>query len=145
MVAATWRRGIGHVRGHNVVLGRNNRHATQIRHRRRGPLPGTEVKVVDPRTDETLSVDAIGEICARSFGVMTAYFDDLGSMDASGYCRIQGRLKDMIIRGGENIYPREIEDILHTHPGVAHVAVTGGQGMGRDGCCICAATPRPPS
>ena len=48
-------------------------------------------------------------------------------MDASGYCRIQGRLKDMIIRGGENIYPREIEDILYTHPGVAGVAVTGMQ------------------
>jgi fatty-acyl-CoA synthase len=76
---------------------------------------------------------------------MTAYFDDerataavidkdgwlhtgdLGSMDVSGYCRIQGRLKDMIIRGGENIYPREIEDILYTHPGVAGVAVTGVQ------------------
>ena len=109
------------------------------------PLPGTEVKVVDPRTDETLRVDAIGEICARGVGVMTGYFDDerataavidkdgwlhtgdLGSMDASGYCRIQGRLKDMIIRGGENIYPREIEDLLHTHPGVADVAVTGVQ------------------
>jgi fatty-acyl-CoA synthase len=109
------------------------------------PLPGTEVKVVDPRTDETLPVDAIGEMCARGVGVMTAYFDDerattavidkdgwlhtgdLGSMDASGYCRIHGRLKDMIIRGGENIYPREIEDILYMHPGVAGVAVTGVQ------------------
>ena len=107
------------------------------------PLPGTEVKVVDPRTDETLPVDAIGEICTRGVGVMTGYFDDerataavidkdgwlhtgdLGSMDASGYCRIQGRLKDMIIRGGENIYPREIEDVLYTHPGVVDVAVTG--------------------
>ena len=94
---------------------------------------------------ETLPVDAIGEICARGVGVMTAYFDDepataavidkdgwlhtgdLGSIDATGYCRIQGRLKDMIIRGGENIYPREIEDILYMHPGVAGVAVTGVQ------------------
>ena len=50
---------------------------------------------------------------------------DLGSMDADGYCRIQGRLKDMIIRGGENIYPREIEDVLYTHPGIANVAVVG--------------------
>ena len=46
-------------------------------------------------------------------------------MDADGYCRIQGRLKDMIIRGGENIYPREIEDVLYTHPGIANVAVVG--------------------
>jgi fatty-acyl-CoA synthase len=109
------------------------------------PLPGTEVKVVDPRTDETLTVDAIGEICTRGVGVMTAYFDDerataaaidkdgwlhtgdLGGMDASGYCRIHGRLKDMIIRGGENIHPREIEDILYTHPDVAGVAMTGVQ------------------
>jgi fatty-acyl-CoA synthase len=109
------------------------------------PLPGVEVKVVDPRTAETLPVDAIGEICARGFGVMTGYFQDerataaaidkggwlhtgdLGGTDASGYCRIQGRLTGMIIRGGENIYPREIEDVLYTHPGVAEVAVTGMQ------------------
>jgi hypothetical protein len=50
---------------------------------------------------------------------------DLGSMDEHGYCRVQGRLKDMIIRGGENIYPREIEDVLLTHPAVANVAVSG--------------------
>lgn len=50
---------------------------------------------------------------------------DLGAMDEQGYCRVQGRLKDMIIRGGENIYPREVEDVLFTHPGVANVAVIG--------------------
>jgi acyl-CoA synthetase (AMP-forming)/AMP-acid ligase II len=50
---------------------------------------------------------------------------DLGSMDERGYCRVEGRLKEMIIRGGENIYPREIEQLLHTHPAVADVAVVG--------------------
>jgi fatty-acyl-CoA synthase len=107
------------------------------------PLPGTEVKIVNPHTGETLPLQAVGEICARGCGIMTGYFDDpratsealdadgwlhtgdLGSMDAYGYCRIQGRLKDMIIRGGENIYPREIEDLLYTHPGIAEVAVLG--------------------
>lgn len=107
------------------------------------PLPQTEIKVVDPATGETLGLGETGEICARAPGVMAGYFDnpgataqaldaqgwlhtgDLGSMDASGYCRIEGRLKDMIIRGGENIYPREIEDVLFTHPGVASAAVVG--------------------
>ncbi|XHC09169.1 AMP-binding protein [Labrenzia sp. ac12] len=107
------------------------------------PLPGAEVKVADPSTGKTLPVDTVGEICTRGPCVMTGYFDDknattaaidpegwlhtgdLGSMDAAGYCQIQGRLKDMIIRGGENIYPREVEDVLFTHPGVAGVAVVG--------------------
>ena len=88
-------------------------------------------------------MDCVGEICARGYGLMTAYFDnpeataqaldpegwlhtgDLGSMDAQGYVRIQGRLKDMIIRGGENIYPREIEDVLYTHPAVMGAAIVG--------------------
>jgi fatty-acyl-CoA synthase len=107
------------------------------------PLPQTEVKVVDPATGDTLPLDTVGEIHARGYGLMTGYFDDpeatakaldadgwlhtgdLGSMDSHGYCRIQGRLKDMIIRGGENIYPREIEDTLFTHPSVAGVSVVG--------------------
>ena len=107
------------------------------------PLPQTEVKIVSPATGETVPVGMVGEVCARSICVMKGYFDDpkstaealdtdgwlhtgdLGSMDADGYCRIQGRLKDMIIRGGENIYPREIEDVLYTHPGIANVAVVG--------------------
>lgn len=109
------------------------------------PLPGVEVKIVDPGTNATQPVDTVGEICTRSACVMTAYFDDeratdaaidedgwlhtgdLGSMDAFGYCRVQGRLKDMIIRGGENIFPREIEDVLFTHPGIAAAAVVGIQ------------------
>src|SRR5262249_19975814 len=84
-----------------------------------------------------------GEICTRGYHVMTGYLDDaqathaaidedgwlhtgdLGSMDARGYCRIGGRLKDMIIRGGMNIYPREIEQVLFEHPDVADVAIVG--------------------
>lgn len=107
------------------------------------PLPQTEVKVIDPASGETVPLGVVGEICARGCGVMAGYFDnpgataqaldaegwlhtgDLGSLDAQGYCRIQGRLKDMIIRGGENIYPREIEDVLFTHPGIANVSVVG--------------------
>lgn len=107
------------------------------------PLPQTEVRIVDPHTGETAPLETIGEICARGYCVMKDYFDnpgatasaidrggwlhtgDLGSMDRSGYCRVQGRLKDLIIRGGENIYPREIEDVLFTHPSVATVAVVG--------------------
>lgn len=107
------------------------------------PLPQTEVKVIDPVSGDTVPLGTVGEICARGCGVMAGYFDnpgataialdaqgwlhtgDLGSLDADGYCRIQGRLKDMIIRGGENIYPREIEDVLFTHPGIASVSVVG--------------------
>ena len=95
------------------------------------PLPQTEVKIVD------------GELCTRGYHVMTGYFEnpeataaaidadgwlhtgDLVSMDERGYCRIGGRLKDMIIRGGENIYPREIEQVLFDHEDVADVAVLG--------------------
>ncbi len=107
------------------------------------PMPQTEIRIVDPSSGETAPLDTIGEICARGYGVMKDYFDnpaatgsavdtegwlhtgDLGSMDRYGYCRVQGRLKDLIIRGGENIYPREIEDVLFTHPAVATVAVVG--------------------
>ena len=107
------------------------------------PLPQTEVKVIDPVSGDTVPLGTVGEICARGCGVMAGYFDnpaataialdaqgwlhtgDLGSLDADGYCRIQGRLKDMIIRGGENIYPREIEDVLFTHPGIANASVVG--------------------
>jgi acyl-CoA synthetase (AMP-forming)/AMP-acid ligase II len=107
------------------------------------PLPHTEVKIVDPRSGETVAPDAIGELCTRGYHVMAGYFDDpeataaaidadgwlhtgdLASMDARGYCRIGGRLKDLIIRGGENIYPREIEQVLFEHEDVADVAVLG--------------------
>jgi fatty-acyl-CoA synthase len=109
------------------------------------PLPQTEVKVIDPATGDTVPLETVGEILARGYGVMTGYFNDpegtakaldadgwlhtgdLGSMDGGGYCRIQGRLKDMIIRGGENIYPREIEDVLFTNPAVANASVVGIQ------------------
>jgi fatty-acyl-CoA synthase len=85
----------------------------------------------------------VGEICFRGYHLMKGYYGDLkatrqtvdvhgwlhsgdlGTMDADGYVRITGRLKEMIIRGGENIYPREIEDFIFTHPKVASVAVIG--------------------
>jgi len=107
------------------------------------PLPQTEVKVCDPSTGDPVPVGAVGELCARGYLVMKGYWNmpdataaaidadgwyhtgDLASMDERGYLRIEGRLKDMIIRGGENIYPREIEDILYGHPSVAEVAVVG--------------------
>ena len=107
------------------------------------PLPQTELKVIDPQSGETLPVNSVGEICARGYGLMAGYFNnpeataealdqegwlhtgDLGSMDPQGYLTIQGRLKDMIIRGGENVYPREIEDLLFTHHCVANVSVLG--------------------
>jgi acyl-CoA synthetase (AMP-forming)/AMP-acid ligase II len=107
------------------------------------PLAQTDVKIADVTTGATVAPDVVGEICTRGYHVMTGYFDDpqataaaidadgwlhtgdLGSMDARGYCRIGGRLKDMIIRGGENIYPREIEQVLFDHEDVADVAVLG--------------------
>jgi fatty-acyl-CoA synthase len=107
------------------------------------PLPQTEVKIVDPASGQTVAPGVIGELCTRGYHVMTGYFrdlektaaaidadgwlhtGDLASMDERGYCQIGGRLKDMIIRGGENIYPREIEQVLFEHPAVADVAVVG--------------------
>jgi fatty-acyl-CoA synthase len=107
------------------------------------PLPQTEVKIVDPATGQVVPPGSVGELCTRGYLVMHGYFEnptatataidadgwlhtgDLGSMDERGYCYIAGRLKDMIIRGGENIYPREIEQLLFTHLKVADVAVVG--------------------
>ena len=107
------------------------------------PLPQTEVKIVDPASGQTVAPGVIGELCTRGYHVMTGYFrdpdktaaaidadgwlhtGDLASMDERGYCQIGGRLKDMVIRGGENIYPREIEQVLFEHPTVADVAVVG--------------------
>ena len=107
------------------------------------PLPQTQVKIIDPASGQTVAPGVIGELCTRGYHVMTGYFHDpemtadaidadgwlhtgdLASMDERGYCKIAGRLKDMIIRGGENIYPREIEQVLFAHPAVADVAVVG--------------------
>ena len=107
------------------------------------PLPQTEIKIIDPETGSMVPRGEIGEICARGYAVMKDYFDnpdatssaidregwlhtgDLGSLDEYGYCRVQGRRKDMIIRGGENIYPREVEDVLHTHPAILDASVIG--------------------
>jgi fatty-acyl-CoA synthase len=107
------------------------------------PLPHTEVMITDSLTGKPVPIGAMGELCARGYLVMDGYFEqpeataavldaegwyhtgDLASMDADGCLRIEGRLKDMIICGGENIYPREIEELLQTHPAVAEVAVVG--------------------
>jgi len=105
--------------------------------------PHVEVKVVDPATGACLPRGEAGELCTRAYSVMLGYWGepektadaidragwmhtgDLATMDDEGYLRIVGRSKDMIIRGGENVYPREIEEFLYTHPDIADVAVIG--------------------
>ena len=107
------------------------------------PLPGVEVKIVDPDTGKEVSPGVQGELIARGYGVMKGYYKmneatraaideegwlytgDLATMDKNQYCKITGRLGDMIIRGGENIYPREIEEFLYTHPAIKDVQVVG--------------------
>jgi fatty-acyl-CoA synthase len=106
-------------------------------------LPHQEVKIVDTNSGKTVPLGGVGEICFRGYHIMKGYYGDdeathravddkgwlhsgdLGNMDEEGYVRITGRLKEMIIRGGENIYPREIEDFLFTHPKISAVAVFG--------------------
>ncbi|WP_414720751.1 AMP-binding protein [Streptomyces sp.] len=106
-------------------------------------LPHIEVKVVDPTTGVTVDRGTAGELCTRGYSVMLGYWNepdrtaevldaarwmhtgDLAVMRDDGYLVIVGRIKDMIIRGGENVYPREIEELLHTHPKVADVQVVG--------------------
>jgi fatty-acyl-CoA synthase len=106
-------------------------------------LPGAEVKIVDIETGVTLPPGKQGELCARGYMVMKGYYKmpeetakvidgdgwlytgDLAIMDENGYCKITGRIKQMIIRGGENIYPREIEEFIYTHPKVSDVQVYG--------------------
>lgn len=106
-------------------------------------LPGIEVAILDPETGEECTADTIGEICCRGYNVMKGYYKmpeatdaaidkngwlhsgDLGKMDKDGYFSVTGRIKDMIIRGGENIYPREIENLLLTMPGIKDVQVVG--------------------
>lgn len=106
-------------------------------------LPHQEVKLVHLKTGATLPVGEIGEVCFRGYHVMRGYYGDaeatrrtidgqgwlhsgdLGTMDADGYLRITGRLKEMIDRGGEKIFPAEIEEFLFSHPKIAQVAVFG--------------------
>ncbi|MFF9867600.1 AMP-binding protein [Streptomyces sp. NPDC013953] len=106
-------------------------------------MPHVEVKVVDPATGVTLPRGEAGELCTRGYSVMLGYWDepektaeaidagrwmhtgDLAVMGDDGYVRIAGRIKDMIIRGGENVYPREIEEFLYGHPKIADVQVVG--------------------
>ena len=106
-------------------------------------FPHTELKIIDSATGKILPRGEIGEICARGYMVMKCYYNnpsathltldrngwvhtgDLGVMDEEGYFKIEGRLKDMVIRGGENLYPREIEEFLHHHPKVRDVYVIG--------------------
>ncbi len=105
--------------------------------------PHVEVKVVDPETGLVVPRDQPGEFCTRGYSIMLGYWDDeertreaidqagwmhtgdLATMDEAGYLNIVGRIKDMVIRGGENIYPREIEEFLYGHPAVKDVAVIG--------------------
>jgi fatty-acyl-CoA synthase len=106
-------------------------------------MPHTEIKIVDPGTGRTLPRGEPGEFCARGYMVMREYWNDpertaeaidssrwmhtgdLATIDDDGYVRVVGRIKDMVIRGGENVYPREIEEFLHTHPEIADVQVIG--------------------
>jgi fatty-acyl-CoA synthase len=105
--------------------------------------PHVEVKVVDPVSGKTVERGATGELCTRGYSVMLGYWQDQEKTDESidgegwmhtgdlavmredGYCNIVGRIKDMVIRGGENIYPREIEEFLYTHPDIEDVQVIG--------------------
>ena len=105
--------------------------------------PHLETKIVDPGTGNVVPRGEIGELCTRGYSVMLKYWNndektqeaidnagwmhtgDLATMDEDGYIQIVGRIKDMVIRGGENIYPKEIEEFLYTHPSIEEVQVTG--------------------
>ena len=105
--------------------------------------PHLEVKIIDPESSEIVAPGVSGELCTRGYSVMHSYWDDaprtkeaidaegwmhtgdLATMDSEGYVNIVGRSKDMVIRGGENIYPREIEEFLYRHPKVQDVQVVG--------------------
>ncbi len=105
--------------------------------------PHVEIKVVNPETGLTVPHGEPGEFCTRGYSVMLGYWEDpertaeaidagrwmhtgdLATMDEAGYCKIVGRIKDMVIRGGENIYPREVEEFLHGHPDISDVQVVG--------------------
>ncbi len=105
--------------------------------------PHLEVKIIDPENGKVLPIGEAGELCTRGYSVMLGYWNneeqtraaidaarwmrtgDLATMDAEGYVNIVGRIKDMVIRGGENVYPREIEEFLYTHPKISDVQVIG--------------------
>ncbi len=105
--------------------------------------PHLEIKVIDPETGQTVAIGETGEFCTKGYSVMHGYWGDeektreaidrdgwmhtgdLATMDAEGYVNIVGRIKDMVIRGGENVYPREIEEFLYQHPAVSDVQVIG--------------------
>ncbi|AKS32546.1 AMP-binding protein [Mycolicibacterium goodii] len=105
--------------------------------------PHVEIKIIDPGTGETVQRGQPGEFCTRGYSVMLGYWDeeektreaidadgwmhtgDLAVMREDGYCTIVGRIKDMVIRGGENVYPREIEEFLYTHPDIDDAQVIG--------------------
>jgi fatty-acyl-CoA synthase len=105
--------------------------------------PHVQVKIIDPSTGETLGLNEAGELCTKGYSVMLGYWNepemtaeaidgdgwmhsgDIGVMDGDLYVSIVGRIKDMIIRGGENIYPREVEEFLYTHPDIVDVQVIG--------------------
>jgi fatty-acyl-CoA synthase len=105
--------------------------------------PHVEIKVIDPETGRVLPRDTPGELCTRGYSVMLGYWDepertadaidsarwmhtgDLAVMDQGGYLNIVGRIKDMVIRGGENVYPREVEEFLYAHPAIEDVQVVG--------------------
>lgn len=107
------------------------------------PIPGVEVKLLDPASGEEVGNEQNGELCVRGHGVMLGYYKmpeatsaaidqqgwlhtgDLASRQEDGYFHITGRIKDMVCRGGENIYPREIEEFLFSHPAIQEVAVVG--------------------
>lgn len=116
------------------------------------PIPYIEVKIVD-EDGRVTAIGVQGEICTRGYSVMKGYWGDeektaetivdgwlysgdLATMDEHGYVKITGRIKDMLIRGGENIYPREIEEFLYTHPQISEVQVFGvpDEKMGEEGC-----------
>jgi fatty-acyl-CoA synthase len=106
-------------------------------------MPHVEIQIVDPATGLTVECGTPGEVCTRGYSVMLGYWDapeqtaeaidpagwmhtgDLGTMDDEGYVAIVGRIKDMVIRGGENVYPREVEEFLHQHPDIEDVQVIG--------------------
>jgi fatty-acyl-CoA synthase len=105
--------------------------------------PHIEVKIVAPETGNVVARGEAGELCTRGYSVMLGYWNepdktaeaidaarwmhtgDLATMDDDGYVSIVGRIKDMVIRGGENVYPREIEEFLYTHPDIADAQVVG--------------------